>query len=154
MAQSSGGRPYADDRYRRFLTAAEAITLLGMVVSVFSLFFTWKRYVPEIAPLPLPGALFRSPNAAHLVVLRTGFTAGVQWPITVCAVLAGATLMVSPTDAASKAAFAVFQGACGAAILVTGLAHFAPLPGVALAILGGLLLLAGAVQRSGPGARS
>jgi hypothetical protein len=127
---------------RRFLTRAEAATLIGMVLIVFSLFLTWER-------IPLPSGGVPPPGSALLVsggLTRTGFATSARIPLTVCAVVCSLLLLWTPT-ARTRLPLAVVQGACGIACLVMALTRLALLPGVLVGLVGGALLTFGAIDR-------
>jgi hypothetical protein len=123
----------------------EVTTLLGMTLVVGSLFLTWQHVTPPGAEILGGIALFRS--RGPLVAIRNGFAAGVWQPLTLCAVTAGATLLWRETPQTRNALMAV-QAACALACVVIPLARFEMRPGVLTALLGGALLMMGALGRS------
>ena len=127
----------------RFITRAEAMTLLGMIVCVSSLFLAWPAKNNLVAAAAAAAAI-------HLdLTLRGQSIPEVRWPIFICAIACGATLLFS-ADAKSRTPIAVFQGLCGLVCFVTALTHFALLPGVIAGVIGGSLLTFGAIDRYNP----
>jgi hypothetical protein len=121
---------------KRFLTRAEAMTLLGMIACIASLFFKWP------APINTP-----LPPAIHIDLTLLGQSiSGVNWPMKICAIASGATLMFT-TNAKTRLPLAVFQGLCGLVCFVISLTHFAPIAGPLTGLFGGGLLTFGAVDR-------
>ena len=78
MAVPSGpGKTPSRESFQRLLTRAEAVTLAGMVLCIFSLFLVWNK-VP-VGPLaPLPGALYV--NAKTEIVSTGAAMPMVRWP--------------------------------------------------------------------------
>jgi hypothetical protein len=136
----------------RSLPRADMAILAGMTLSIASLFCVWQRIaVPAGSLTPLPGALYT--QMAHLPaeIVKTGFGTPARWPLTVGATLCGALLLISPT-ARTRLPLASVQGASGLTCVLIALhwlsrADFAWRPGAWLAVLGGGLLLFGAVDR-------
>ena len=134
---------------RRLLTRAEAATLAGMLLAVFSLLLVWERIeLRQVAPA---NALFANFKPA----IHTGFHTGARNPILLGAFGSGALLLFSVTPH-SRLPLLFAQGLCGLLVFVVALrwlsqANFAFLPGVVLGLLGGILLAFGAVDRlAGP----
>jgi hypothetical protein len=127
---------------RHFLTRAEMATLLGMLLVMSSLFFTWERQTFSPSQALPPNALFVSLTSLS----RSGFGTSVRWPLTVCSILCALLLLWPPTPQ-NRLPMAVAQGACGIACLVIALSKLALLPGVLLGLIGGALLTFGAVDR-------
>lgn len=119
----------------------EALTLIGMVTAIGSLFLPWAR-VPVASVLPL-GALYAQP-----LVARSGFAVGVHWPLTLGALLCGACLLWTP-DARNRAILTIAQIAGALTCLVLALTHFASLPGPLVALVAAALLSIGAAERVG-----
>ena len=138
MAVPGKGNSPPSASFRRLLTRAEALTLLGMILCIFSLFLAWP--VPLLpSSLPVP--------AIVISMTRTGAgIPGVRWPVTACAILSGLMLAFPPTPA-SRIPMAVVQGLCGLVCFVIALTHFAIQPGVLIDLVGGALLTFGAVDR-------
>jgi hypothetical protein len=134
--------PEAETTLRRFLNRAEAATLLGMVLTVASLFLVWKSVNPgELLQQPLP-AEFLSHN-----ITNTGLSLpSIFWPLLLSATLSSATLLWTPTTQTRLPIFVV-QLAFGLTCFIISLAHFALLPGIVVALAGSALLLFGAVDR-------
>jgi hypothetical protein len=135
--------PQAETTLRRFLSRAEAATLFGMVLTVASLFLVWKsvnpRELPGLGPLPVE---FVSRN-----ITNKGLSLpAIFWPLLLSATLSSATLLWTP-NAQTRLPFFVVQLALGLTCFVIALAHFAPLPGIFVALAGSALLLFGAVDR-------
>ena len=131
--------PELDPSFRRLLSRAEAATLIGMIVSVFSLFLTWERVpLKQLAPV---GAMFAISEVTH-----SGLGTSARWPVTVCAALCSLMLLWT-SNRDNHLPVSVIQGACGLTVLVIALTHLSVLPGVLLALLGGGLLTYGAVER-------
>lgn len=124
---------------RQFMTRAELVTMVGMLLVVFSLFFAWERPVVKMPPLP-------SMYMDLKIRPRTGFASEARWPLILCALVCGTTLLWAPTEKL-RLPLAVVQGACGLACLVIALTKLALLPGTLMGLLGGALLTYGAVDR-------
>lgn len=136
-------QPPAEAQFRRLLTRAEAETLLGMLLTVFSLFLAWRREDLSmlLRGVPLSGAVYTN-GLTH-----SGFAyAAIWWPLTIGATICGAALLWTPRRT-TRLQIATVQGACGLACLMIALTHFALLPGVLTAIVGSVLLLFGAIDR-------
>src|SRR5579864_2713295 len=63
---------------KAFMTRAEGITLLGMLLIVASLFFTWARVTPRDQAFLTAAALYRSPQ---VVLERNGFGHAQLWQV-------------------------------------------------------------------------
>lgn len=121
-----------------FLTRAEFATLLGMILVVFSLFLAWER-PPLHAPLPQPSLYMEMKP-------RTGLGSPVMWPLLICAVLCGATLLWTPSEK-TRLPISAVQGAGGLACLVIALTRLSLLPGLLVGLVGAALLVFGAIDR-------
>lgn len=130
---------------KRRMLVAEIVTLFGMALVVASQFGPWERGGNASDAVVLP-AFYR--QRGPLGATQNGFAAGVWLPLTLCATLAGVTLLINCT-AKNRAALRFIQGACGLTCLVIPLARFALLPGVILALLGGALIAGSALSRCG-----
>ena len=126
-------------------TRAEAAVLLGMTMSIVSLFLPWDRItVPQqIALFP---TLYNGPS------VLSGFQNAVHWPLSVCGILCGLTLVWSPI-AKARLPLLFTQTLCGLVCLLIPLRQFVqsgyqPLSGVLVALVGGALLLFGALDRA------
>jgi hypothetical protein len=128
-----------------FMTRAEVVTLLGMLLVVASLFLTWTRVTPQDAALLAATALYRSPEAT---LERNGFQSHLWQAMTLCAVVSSMTLLWEQRPA-TRLSLAAVQGAGALACLVIALTHFALLPGALMALCGGALLTYGAIDRYG-----
>lgn len=126
--------------FRRFLSRAEMLTLIGMLLVISSVYLIWERRTAEATGVP--GALF----AASVTIQRSGRTPHIMLPLTVCALIAGASLLWT-ADAKSRLMVGLIQGACGLACVVVALSRFALLPGVLLGLTGGALLVYAAADR-------
>jgi hypothetical protein len=123
--------------FRRFLSRAEALTLLGMILCIVSLFLAW--------PVPLEGKLPATPLVISLT--RTGaYLPLVRWPVTAGAILSG-LLLAFPPSRNNRMPMAALQGLGGLVCFVIALTHFAIQPGVLVDLLGGALITFGAVDR-------
>ena len=122
---------------RHFLNRAEAATLLGMILTVLSLFLVWKN---ESLSIPLPAIIVGKTTRTGL-----GLTE-VFWPLLLGSSLSSSLLLWTP-DEKTRLPLLVAQLAFGLTCFVVTLAHFAPLPGVLTALVGSALLLFGAVER-------
>ncbi len=133
---------------RRFLTRAEIATLTGMLLCVVSLFLVWK-YEPfsQETLHSMPGTLLVNAPAPIPI---TGFGLPLRWPLTLCAVLAGASLLFAPTPQ-NRVRMVAGQIVAAAVCVLIPLARFGLRPGVLAALLGGALLLYGALERYGVG---
>jgi hypothetical protein len=128
---------------KAFMTRAEAVTLLGMLLVVASLFLTWAHVTPRDQALLTAASLYRSPQ---VVLERNGFHAELWQVLTLCAALSSATLLWTATPQ-RRLPLAAVQGAGALSCLVVALTHFALLPGALLALCGGALLTYGAIDR-------
>jgi cytochrome bd-type quinol oxidase subunit 2 len=136
------------ERPRPFLTRADVATLIGMMLCVASLFLTWKREPLDPKTLQsLPTTLIVNPLPDFAV---TGFGLPLHWPLTFCAVLCGASLLVAPKPQ-NRSRWAAVQITAAAVCLLLPLVRFALYPGVLTALAGGGLLLMGALERFGIG---
>ena len=118
---------------------AEALTVLGMLLCMVSLFLVW--------PVRMDGALAISALAVNLT--RTGAPDEVRWPVTGGAILAG-LLLAFVKSSMSRATLAMVQALCGVVCFVTAITHFSMLGGPLVALIGGALITVGAVDRLKP----
>lgn len=133
--------PESEIMLRRFLNRAEAVTLLGMILVVASLFLVWKRINLDLQNQPVP-ALFVNWSKDH-----TGLSLpAIFWPLLMGASLSSLVLLWTPNEQ-TRLPFFVMQLAFGLTCFVVSLTHFAILPGVLVALVGSTLLLFGAVDR-------
>ena len=133
---------------RPILTRADAATLVGMVLCVASLFLVWKRQPVDTSLLrTYPPTLIRNVPPDFPV---TGFGLPLHWPLTLCAVLCGAGLLITPKPA-HRSRWAAIQITSAAVCLLLPVLRFAAQPGVITALLGGGLTLFGALERFGIG---
>lgn len=121
---------------RRFLNRAEAATLLGMILTVFSLFLVWKN---EAISVPLP-AMFAGRTQ------RTGLGMPVFWPLLLGASLSSTLLLWTPNER-TRLPLLVAHLAFSLTCFVVTMANFALEPGVLMALVGSVLLIYGAVDR-------
>lgn len=129
--------------WRKLVTPAEAATILGMVTVIFSLFLTWERRSFSVAgALPIP-AVYGSATA-EVLLAGNGTTA--RWPMMICAFVS-CGMLIWPVNARSRFSIAVVQGASSLACLIIPLTRLTLLPGVVLGLIGGGLLVAGAIDR-------
>ncbi len=138
-------------RKRPFLTRAEIATLAGMILCVASLFLTWKRQPVEQKLLQSMPSLLILKVPPDLPV--KGFDLPLHWPLTFCAVLCGISLLVVPNPH-SRSRWALLQITSAAVCLLVPLMRFAPQAGVFVALLGGSLVLFGALERFGIGEKT
>jgi hypothetical protein len=139
VPSNSGRSTGPAQQYRRLLTRAEAVTLLGMLLCIISLFLAW--------PVPFDGKLLTPAIVINLT--RTGAAIPeVRWPVTAGAILAGLLLAFVPSPS-SRVPLAFVQALCGLICFIIALMHFRMLPGPLLDLLGGALLTFGAVDRLG-----
>ncbi len=129
----------ADSSMKRFLTRAEAVTLIGMALTVFSLFLVWRVS-------GLPGGVASPEAIARFELRENGFNLGLHWILLFGGVLSSVGLLFQPNPK-NRLPLACVQGAGGLICFLTALRYFAPLPGVLLGILGGAMLVFGAVDR-------
>ena len=130
-------------KFNRLLTRAETVTLLGMILCIFSLFLKW--------PLPMSGKVPMSALSPAMVVnmTRTGaLMDDVKWPVTAAAILSGLLLAVAPAGS-SRMPLTFVQALCGLVCFIIALMHFGMLPGPLIDLAGGGLLTFGAVDRMG-----
>jgi hypothetical protein len=137
-----GRSPGSGDRFRRLLTRAEAVTLLGMILCISSLFLAW--------PVPYAGKLI-SPALVINLTLNGSSMPDVRWPVTVGAILSGLLLAVEHSKS-SRMPLAFVQALCGLVCFIIALMHFGILPGPLVDLLGGALLTFGAVDGLGQSA--
>jgi hypothetical protein len=133
--------------FRRFLTRAEAVTLVGMLLVIFSLYLVWERYALPQNMVPLAGSM----SLAMGSTTRTGqaLPPSVRWTLLGSAVACGALLLWTPT-ARTRLAPALLQSVCAltcVGITLTWLLKFALQPGIVMALVGGMLLIWGALDR-------
>ncbi len=132
--------PRPTGEFKRLLSRAETLILIGMALCIASLFLPW------ISPLNIPAgvapALYK-----NVVVTRSGSAMpGIRWPLTISSILSGLLLAfnVSPS---TKMSLAIVQGLCGIVCFVTALLHFGLQSGPLFAFVGGSLLTFGAFDR-------
>ena len=130
---------------RRFLSRGEALTLVGMLLAVSSLFLVWKQIDSGALGIPLP-AVF----SQRVFVTQRGIDMIVRWPLLLCATGACATLLTQST-AQNRLNLMIMQLTFSIAVCVMALTYFAPRPGIIVALLGGGLLIWGAVDRYNAG---
>ena len=108
-----------------------------MLLSIASLFLNWPR--------SLNGALIAP---AMVVNLQSAGAAipEVRWPVTFGAIVAGLVLAFRHAPS-SRVPLAFVQVLCGLVCFMIALLHFAIMPGPLLELLGGALILFGAVDR-------
>src|SRR5689334_20840025 len=90
VPSNRGRSPSQDQPLRRLLSRAEAVTLLGMLLCIISLFLAWP--LPVIAKLVTP--------AMYMNLRRTVRGADmpeVHWPVLVPAIACGLLLAYSPS---------------------------------------------------------
>ncbi|HZO90185.1 MAG TPA: hypothetical protein VFB38_17795 [Chthonomonadaceae bacterium] len=147
MPPSAGSKPPTATAFRRFLTRGEAATLIGMLMVIFSLYLIWEYHAVEAGPLPAVSGLF----AELKPIPRTGqaLPKSIRWTLIGSALLCGALLLWPPNEK-TRLPLAVLNGACGLACVIiplSWLARFGLQPGIAVALLGGILLVFGALER-------
>ena len=130
------------------LARADIATLVGMVLCIASLFLIWKREpVSQTMLAALPATLVvRVPPTLPV----SGFELPIHWPLTFCAALCGAGLLVAPRSS-NRSRWAALLVTSAAVCLLLPLLRFAVQPGVFTALLGGALTLYGALERWGIG---
>ena len=131
------------------------MTLLGMVLTVFSLWLPWKVQNISNALANRPGAI--KIDTFDLTV--TGFGLGLHWPLLVCSALCS-TALLWPVTARNRVLLIAIQASCAVVCFLIALRFIAPLSGVICGIVGSALLVFGAVDRysasmepEGPSAR-
>ena len=132
-------RPPTEANLKRFLSRAEAATLAGLALTVFSLFLTWRVSGP-------PARVVAPEAAVRFEMRESGFNLGLHWILLAGAVLSSAGLLFS-MNAKNRLPLACIQGAGGLLCFLIALRYIALLPGVLLGALGGALLVFGAVDR-------
>jgi len=130
---------------RKLFSLGEWLTLLGMGLVVVSVALVWGEDAPEaineVAAIYISARNYtRTGYELPLGALRVG------WVVVICAVTCSALLLLEPARR-EKRLFLAIQTALAIAILILALLHIGPYAGVVLALLGGLLLLGGAVAR-------
>ncbi len=133
---------------RRFLTRGEALTLVGMLFAVSSLFLVWKQVDSGSLNIPVP-AVFSD----KIFVTQRGIDMIVRWPLLLCATGACATLL-TPSTAQNRLTLLIMQLTFSIAVCVMALTHFALRPGIVVALIGGVLLIWGAIDRYNAGNNS
>ena len=137
VPSNRGRSPGHGQQFRRLLTRAEAMTLLGMLLCIFSLFLAW--------PVPYNGKLVAPAIVINLT--RTGAAIEeVRWPVTVGAILCGLLLAFTPSPS-SRVPLAFVHALGGLLCFMIALLHFGMQPGPIVELLGGALLTFGAVDR-------
>ncbi len=131
---------------RRFLSRGEALTLIGMLLAVISLFLVWKQTNAGDLNIPIPAMI-------QLVTTQRGIDLSVRFPLLLCATGACATLLTLQT-AQNRLTLLVLQLTFSIAVCVMALSYLAPRPGVITALLGGGLLIFGAIDRWNAGNNS
>jgi hypothetical protein len=135
--------PETEIALRRFLNRPEAATLLGMILTVVSLFLVWE----SVKISDLPGVPASLPAEFVSQITHEGRSLpAIFWPLLISATLSSMTLLWTP-NAQTRLPFFVIQLALGLTCFVISLSHFAPLPGIFVALTGSALLLFGAVDR-------
>lgn len=133
---------------RRFLSRGEALTLVGMLLAVSSLFLVWKQSSGGSLNIPLP-AMY----TGEIIQTQRGIDLNVRFPLLLCATGACATLLVMPT-AQNRLMLFVVQLICSIAVCVMALSYAAGMrPGIVVALLGGGMLIWGAIDRWNAGNR-
>jgi drug/metabolite transporter (DMT)-like permease len=131
---------------RKLFARGEWLTLIGMVLIVFGAALVWKREMPTVAKgFEAVGAIFINPEGYRQsgYDLRMGWLP-VGWTAVFCAVVCGALLLLEPRGR-EKRAFFLSQVILGIAVIVLAVLNIGPFPGSIMALIGGLLLLAGAI---------
>src|SRR5579862_5482040 len=100
----SGKRPSSEEVLRRLLSRAEALTLVGMLLVVFSVFLVWQVIVPPIAPSAEFTAAFVHKG---VTVLR-----GPQWWILWGAAMLCPLLLLWIPTPQTRLPLAIAQGVC------------------------------------------
>ena len=143
---ASGDNLASNSKSRRLPTRAQGVTLLGMVLTIGSLFLAWERIslTPEQRMLP---TYYSATN-----ITNTGLQTAAHWPLTLCAIACGLSLLWTPAGNA-RLPLLFTQGLGGMFCLLIPLRQFvqsgyAPLPGVIVGMFGGSLLLFGAFDRA------
>ena len=124
---------------RRFMSRSEAVTLGGMVVTVFSLFLTWRVIGP-------PDDALAQSSLLKLYTFESGFNLRLHWPLLGGAVLSSLALLW-PLNEKNRLPLACLQCAGGLICFLIALRFLALQPGVLLGVLGGAMLIFGAVDR-------
>lgn len=114
---------------------------------VFSIYLVWERHVLPRNMIPLAGNMYLSE-----AITRTGqalLPPVTRWLLLGCAVACTTLLLWIPT-AKTRLALAVVNGACALAcvlIALTWLMRSGLQPGIVMALVGGMLLTFGALDR-------
>jgi len=139
VPSNRGRSPNQDQPVRRLLNRAEAVTLLGMLLCIVSLFLAW--------PLPVIGKLITPAMYMNLNrTVRGADMPEVHWPVMIGAIACGLLLAFTPSPN-SRIQIAFVQALCGLVCLIVGFMHFAMQPGPIVDVIGGALLTFGAVDR-------
>ncbi len=133
---------------RRFLSRGEVMTLVGMLLAVSSLFLVWKQVDSGSIGIPMPTVF-----SEKVFVTQRGIDMIVRWPLLLCATGACATLLTQ-TTAQNRMTLFIMQLTFSIAVCVMALTHFALRPGIVVALLGGGLLIIGAIDRYNAGNNS
>src|SRR5262245_60435818 len=99
--------PSSGTSLRRFLSRAEAMTLLGMIACIASLFLSWPA--PVVGDLP---SLVDYRDITSRYTMMGQSFSGVNWPVKICAIAGGATLLLA-ANAKTRLPLMVFQLLCG-----------------------------------------
>jgi hypothetical protein len=123
-------------KYRRFISRADALTLLGMILLVGSLFFYWKE-------LPIPPGM---PVLFKMRLFQSGYALP-DWKIMVaCAVGCNLCLLWTP-NAKNRYPLSLIHGVLGVAVLVLILRYISAQPGAIGGLVAGVCLAWGALER-------
>ncbi len=123
-------------KHRRFISRADALTLLGMILLVGSLFFVWKE-------LPIPQGL---PVLFRMRLYQSGYALS-DWKMMVaCAVGCNICLLWTP-NTKNRYPLSLIHGVLGVAVLVLILRYISAQPGALGGLLAGVCLAWGALER-------
>lgn len=115
------------------------MTLVGMLLAVGSLFLVWKQTNAADLNVPIPAMI-------QLITAQRGLDLSVRFPLLLCAIGACTTLLALQT-AKNRLTLLVLQLTFSIAVCVMALSYLAPRPGVITALIGGGLLIFGAIDR-------
>ncbi|HEV2472903.1 MAG TPA: hypothetical protein VGS41_09575 [Chthonomonadales bacterium] len=113
-----------------------------MLVTISSLLLVWRKEVVPLGGMAAATAVYKGDTT----ITYTAFVTSARWPLTICPLVCGTTLLLTPT-VKTRYLLAVAHGGCALACIIIPLSRFAWEPGVLAALAGGALLTYGAIDR-------
>lgn len=130
----------SQQQFHRFISRADAFTLLGMVLLIFSLFLVWNRtaFKPQGVQTIYVGA--------SVQLVQTGFSLP-DWTLMMsCAVACNLCLLWNITPQ-NRYRISIVQGVLGVGTLFLVLRHLSPNVGSIIGTVAGAMLAWGALER-------